>query len=416
MSLITPSPRQIEYQQWQRGIFIHFGLRTFHEGFRDMDERKMSLDNFRPEEKVDCNQWVATAKAAGFEYMVLTAKHHDGFANWPSKTTDFNIANTPYMDGKGDVVKDFVEACRRHGMHPGLYYSPFDDASPVYDDEKAYDDYFITQISEILEPYGPIDILWFDGCGSEGHTYDWRRIIGEIRRMQPNILIFSLGDPDFRWVGNEEGYAPADTRHVSDRVPFSVNETDGEKAAERWLPAECDCRMRERNWFYSENDEHTVKSVDELMGMYTYSVGRGANLLLNVGPDRRCKLPDLDAQRLLEFDREIQRRFQNPFAILGDCKRDGLEWRYRSEDIFRCDHVILGEDITQGERISRFAIRARVHGNQKPITVFEGQWPGFQAICPFPTIRAKEIWVEVLECEAEPQVRRMEFIYSADNK
>lgn len=412
MDLITPSPRQLQFHQWERGIFIHFGLRTFHEGFRDMDERRMSLENFMPED-LDCDQWAATAKAAGFNYMVMTAKHHDGFANWPSKTTDFSVANTPWRDGKGDVVSEFVEACRRHDVHPGLYYSPFDQACPVYEDEGAYDDFFIQQISEILEPFGEIDILWFDGCGSEGHQYDWGRIVGEIRRMQPGILIFNMGDPDIRWIGNEEGFAPLDTRCVADHVPFSINDTEGDRTEKRWLVPECDCRMRERNWFYSDQDEHTVKSVDELMGMYYYSVGRGANLLLNIGPDRRGKLPDADAARLGEFHAEIQRRIASPFATLAEASQEGNVWKVSRPEVFACDHAIVAEDIAQGERIARFAIRANVHNNHKPITVFEGRWPGARAVCQFPTIRARNIWMEVEECEGEPQVARLDFCYSA---
>ena len=204
---IRPSARQLEFQQWERGIFLHFGLRTFYEGYKDFDTRGMDPAKFNPT-ALDCDQWVTTAKQAGFNYMVMTAKHHDGFAVWPSKTTEFSVAASAWKDGQGDVVREFIEACRRHDVHPGLYYSPFDAACPVFGDEKAYDDFFITQISEILEPYGPIDVLWFDGCGSEGHTYDWPRIVGEIRRMQPGVLIFNMGDPDIRWIGNEHGYAP----------------------------------------------------------------------------------------------------------------------------------------------------------------------------------------------------------------
>ncbi|MHB1356920.1 MAG: alpha-L-fucosidase, partial [Anaerolineae bacterium] len=202
-----PTARQLEYQDWEFGLFLHFGLRTFYEGYRDWDERRMSPAAFNPSQ-LDCDQWVRIAAQAGVRYMVLVAKHHDGFANWPSRYTDFSVASSPWRAGGGDVVREFTQACAKYGMKTGLYYSPADINCPVYQDPGAYDDYFINQISELLVPYGPIDILWFDGCGSNDHLYDWPRIMGEIRRMQPNILIFNMGDPDFRWVGNESGLAP----------------------------------------------------------------------------------------------------------------------------------------------------------------------------------------------------------------
>ena len=205
--MIKPTPRQLEYQDWEFGIFLHFGIRTFYEGHRDWDGNPMDPGAFNPAE-LDCEQWAETARAGGANYMVLVAKHHDGFANWPSQYTDFSVASSPWRDGRGDVVRAFADACRKHDLKVGLYYSPADWKCPFYEDAKAYDDYFINQVSEILTPYGPVDMLWFDGCGSENHTYDWPRIIGEIRRMQPDILIFNMGDPDYRWCGNEAGLAP----------------------------------------------------------------------------------------------------------------------------------------------------------------------------------------------------------------
>ena len=405
MQSTLPTPRQIEYQSWQMGLFVHFGIRTFYEGLRDFDNRTMSPSQFNPTE-FDANQWAYTAARAGCRYVVMTAKHHDGFALWPSKTTDFSVASSPWRNGNGDVVKEFVEACRQHNLAVGLYYSPYDAASPVYADERAYDDYFITQISEILEPYGQIDILWFDGCGSENHAYDWRRIISEIRSMQPNISLFNMGDPDFRWIGNEQGYAPFGTRNVVDRIPFSIHETTGDAVKPVWLPAECDARMRERNWFYSDSDEHTVKSVEELVGMWYYSVGRGCNLLLNIGPDRRGLLPRRDADVLLEFGAEIRRRFAHPLATLDACKHDGKQWIWEPKRSEIVDHVVLGENIARGEHARRFIIQADVG---QPITVFEGTAIGYHQVCSFPPIRAHRFTVEVPESDGETELARLEF-------
>lgn len=407
MSLVKPTPRQLEYQDWELGIFLHFGIRTFYEGHRDWDGRKMEPAAFDPGQ-LDCRQWASIARQAGARYMVLTAKHHDGFANWPSKYTDFSVANSPWRGGKGDVVRDYVDACRLHGLKVGLYYSPADWSSPVYEDERAYDDYFINQISEILTGYGQIDMLWFDGCGSENHTYDWKRIVAEIRRMQPDILIFNMGDPDYRWVGNESGLAPLPCWNTVDQLAISER-TDAltPMTTQRWLPAECDCLIRDRNWFYQDSDVDTVKSPEELLGMYYYSVGRGANLLLNIGPDRRGLLPDRDADHLLAMGRELKRRFDTPLATTGQFEFTGTEWRCRFESHMCIDHVVLQEDLTDGESVRAFVIEVESYKGSQRIAVHEGRNIGHKAICVFPPVRTRKVFVRVTESSGPVTMRAM---------
>ena len=196
MSKIIPTKQQLSFLDWEMGAFFHFGIRTFYEGHRDWDGKAMDLKAFLPT-GLDCENWIRTIKEAGLTYAILVCKHHDGFANWPSKYTEYSVANTPWKDGKGDVVQEFVAACRKYDIKVGLYYSPaeagFQERSP-----KEHDDYFISQIGELLSNYGKIDYLWFDGCGSEGHEYDKKRIITAIRSLQPEILIFGMWDPDTR--------------------------------------------------------------------------------------------------------------------------------------------------------------------------------------------------------------------------
>jgi alpha-L-fucosidase len=384
----VPTPRQLQYQDWEMGLFLHFGIRTFYEGHRDWDGKPMFPGAFQPS-AFDAENWVLTAKAAGMHYLVMTAKHHDGFANWPSQYTDFSVAGSPWRDGQGDVVGGFVAACHKHGMGCGLYYSPAEwGGSAIYQDAKAYDDYFINQVSEILAPYGDIDILWFDGCGSAGHEYDWPRIVTEVRRLQPNLMIFSMADPDFRWVGNESGLAPA---------PCWNTEREGEFAG-RWLPAECDCRMRAENWFYSDQDEDTVKGLDELMGLYYYSVGRGCNLLINIGPDRRGLLPDRDAARLLEFGDEVRRRFESPLATLADWQEAEDGWVYSPPRPVLVDHLVLQEDLSAGEHCRRFVLDIP-YGDLPAITLWEGHNIGHKAICHFPPVAAHSLRLRILESD-----------------
>ncbi|MHB9024107.1 MAG: alpha-L-fucosidase [Armatimonadota bacterium] len=409
-----PTARQLAFQDWEFGLFLHFGIRTFYEKHEDWDGQKMSPACFNPS-ALDCDQWVATAKEAGMRYAVLTAKHHDGFANWPSQYTDFSVASSPWKEGKGDVIREYTDACRRHGMKVGLYYSPADASCPVYSDPKAYDDYFINQIAELLTGYGEIDLLWFDGCGSGGHEYDWPRIIGEIRRWQPGILIFNMGDPDYRWIGNESGVAPIPTWNTVSELSLAIDSGDAETIGEGapiWLPAECDCRMREARWFYSSRDEHTVKSIDELMGLYYYSVGRGCNLLLNIGPDRRGLLPDKDAARLREFGAEIRRRFSSPLARLSDFTEVDGGWEYTPSELTLLDHVVVQEDLTKGEHIRRFAVQVFPSHYGDPITVFEGYNIGHKAICQFPPIAARKVRLEVREADGPVGLRALEVFYT----
>lgn len=406
MTDVKPSPLQLEYQDWEFGVFIHFGIRTFYEGVRDWDGQVMESSRFLPSE-LDCDQWAGVAAAAGAKYMVMTAKHHDGFANWPSSYTDFSVAGSSWRGGQGDVVKEFTAACRRHGLKVGLYYSPMDASGKTYSDEKAYDDYFINQISELLEPYGKIDILWFDGCGSAGHRYDWRRICGEIRRMQPEILIFSMGDPDFRWVGNEMGLAPIPCWNVKSQIPFAIDTTDSESlAVPMWLPAECDCRMRKRNWFYSDFDTCTVKSPVELMGLYYMSVGRGCNLLLNIGPDRRGLLPEPDVKSLLEFGRAVSRRFGKPVVGFDAFKRgDGGEWVASFGESVLLDHVVLQEDLRDGEHICKYRVECNPNHLQQWILLGSGENVGHKSIVRFPPVSVDRLRVVVESRDGDAVMR-----------
>ncbi|WP_318615683.1 alpha-L-fucosidase [Sporosarcina sp. YIM B06819] len=405
---LKPTARQLEFQDWEFGLFIHFGLRTFYEGYVDFDERSMSPTEFNPT-NLDCGQWAKTAQQAGMKYAVLTAKHHDGFSNWPSQYTDFSVAQSPWKDGQGDVVREFVEQCRQYDIKPGLYYSPYDGAADFYSnkDPKAYDDYFVNQITELLTNYGDIKVLWFDGAGSEGHEYDWKRIVTTIRTLQPNILIFNMADPDFRWVGNEDGIAPIPCWNVVDNIDYSIYKDEQEQLAkDLWLPAECDVQMR-ANWFYSDSDEHTVKSLEELMGLYYHSVGHGANLLLNIGPDREGLLPKKDEQRLLEFGAAISKRFANPLATLKDCQLREGKWEYWGEKSHLIDHIVIEEDLTNGESVQQFTITVTTAKTQRPTTIYHGINIGHKAIIRVPPIRVKGVTLEITKSDGEPIIREM---------
>ncbi len=389
-----PTQKQLEFMEWEFGLFFHFGIRTFYPGHIDWDgkEAEMTPDGFNPP-NLDCRQWIRTAKEAGAAYAVMTCKHHDGFANWPSKYTSYNISQTPWKGGSGDVVADYVAACREYGLKVGLYFSPAD-ANIIGKKLTAaeYDQNFIDQISELLTDYGKIDYLWFDGYGSEGHEYDQERIIRVIRTLQPGILIFNMWDPDTRWIGNEEGIAPIRNYNEVEALDFSVR--TGKKDLlenRRFLPAECDIRMRRDTWFASEQDQDTVKTLDQLMGIYDYTVGRGSNLLLNIGPDASGQLPEEDATRLLEFGRALRERFHNPLLILEspllDAEKEELIIDLPEETTVNC--IMLSEHLEEGESIHGFQIYSQPVPAGRRLLFHEGYQVGHKAICTFPAVASK---------------------------
>lgn len=408
---VKPNKKQLEFLKWEFGVFFHFGIRTFYEGHRDWDMRVMKEEGFNPSE-LDCRQWIRTVKEAGAKYAVFVAKHHDGFANWPSKYTNYSVANTPWRDGEGDVVAEFVSACREFDIKVGIYYSPAEFS--MWEKKKTakeYDDYFINQVGELLTQYGEIDYLWFDGCGSEGHVYNEERIIKEMRTMQPNMAIFNMWDPDVRWVGNENGVAPSPCFNTVEEVDFSVNTDEKDKlATTRFLPAECDFKMRKDNWFYSDQDEDTVKSLEELIGLYYYSIGRGANLLINIGPDRRGLLPEKDANRLMEFGNEIRRRFSNSIAEKSSFSKEGNTYICRLQKPTLLNHIVISENLIEGESIKGFNVLVTPYPD-KPFVAYRGLNVGNKAICSFPTINAVEVTVEITDYDGEYDIEDIKLFY-----
>ncbi len=413
----TPTKRQLEFLDWEFGVFFHFGIRSFYPGHRDWDNKPMDVSAFNPD-SLDCDAWIRAVRDAGAKYAILVCKHHDGFANWPTKYSDYSVAQTPWKDGKGDVVREFVDACRRYDIRVGLYYSPAQwGGQTAFANGKDYDDYFINQIGELLGNYGKIDYLWFDGCGSENHEFDQPRIIAAIRSLQPEILIFNMWDPDTAWVGNEDGIAPMLNSNLRDSVDFSMMTTEKEQMQDTlYLPAECDCKMRS-TWFDCEDNLDTLKSLEELVGMYEMSVGRGANFLVNIGPDCHGCLPEPDKTRLLALGEEIRRRYGHPIKDFGEIERAGENaWTIQTKN-FAPDHwddhtqpplvkrVVLREDLTLGGEIRAFRIYAHLpHYQSKRVCVYKGDTIGHKAICAFPAIRTDRIVVEVEQADGNVNI------------
>lgn len=412
---LTLTEKQTEFLNWEFGVFFHFGIRSFYPGHVDWDGREMPLSGFCPS-SLDCSDWTESAKRAGAKYAILTAKHHDGFALWPSAYTEYSVKNTPWKNGTGDVVAEFVAACRKSGLKVGLYYSPaqWGESAVKFEDTKEYDDYFISQITELLTNYGKIDYLWFDGCGSENHEYDKERIVREIHRLQPGILTFSGAGwhPSVRWIGNEDGYASKENPLTVNSVPISER-TDREEDffEESLLPAECDCRVR-NTWFYDHNED-TLKPVEELFGMYEMSVGNGSNFLLNIGPDNRGLLPEADKARLFALGEKIRRTYAHPAPFTAPVKESDGTFSIVSDAPELIDRVVISEDLSEGQTAQAFRLYfCPARYKNKKLLLYMGATVGHKTICQIPTVRASKLILEITESDGDFRLGDMKAYYT----
>ena len=325
----TPSARQLQWHELETYGFLHFTVNTFTDkewGYGDESPATFNPTDF------DADQIVETAHAAGLRALILTCKHHDGFCLWPSRFTEHSVANSPWRGGQGDVVRDVSEACERSGLRFGVYLSPWDRNHPAYS-QPEYVTYYRNQLRELLQDYGPVCEVWFDGAnGGDGYYggaremrridnrtyYDWKNTWKIVRELMPMAVMFSDVGPDFRWVGNERGIAGEPcwaTINVGDGVPGSTkaNLNQGERPGTDWVPPECDVSIRP-GWFYHPSEDQRVKTPAQLLEIYYQSVGRGACLNLNLPPNRRGRIHPRDAESLREFRRILDTTFAENLA------------------------------------------------------------------------------------------------------
>lgn len=397
---LKPTIAQRAYNDLEVGIFFHFGIRTFNEEHRDWDMKPMELSSFNPTQ-LDCEAWMRDVVRMGGKYTVMTTKHHDGFCLWRTNYSDFAVQNTPFKSGNGDVVRDYCNACRKYGIKVGLYYSCAQFGSKDMD-SKQYNDYVCGQLEELLVNYGKIDILWFDGCGSDNYDFDVKRIQNTIYGLQPDILVFGSWGKDIRWIGNEWGLAP---------MP-NINTSDG-----FYAPGECDCcitRFENENfWFYNEKHRNYVRTPEELVALYQYSVGRGANLLINIAPDRRGLLPEENVRLMEDMNKEIKRRYEENILSATALEYDEQKNEYvlKFDRHFLVDTLIVSEDNADGEKIKSFSVYASQHTHDRGIKVYSSDSVGRKHICSFPPIRASRMTVVINESEENAVITDMKACY-----
>ena len=374
-----PTAAQLQWHRDELAMFLHFGVNTFTD--REWGDGSESPSIFNPT-ALDARQWARTAKRAGFRTIILTAKHHDGFCLWPTHTTTHSVASSPFRSGHGDVVREFVDACREEGLRAGLYLSPWDRNHPTYGDSPRYNEVYLAQLTELLTGYGTIAEVWFDGANGEGpngrkQVYDWPRFFGHVKRLQPNAVIFSDAGPDVRWCGNEKGTAGDPNWATVDpsRVPYPGADgpgiidalQHGDRDGRTWRPAEVDVSIRP-GWFFHPAENESVRSVDNLIDLYFTSVGRNAKLLLNVPPTREGLLHSTDVERLAGMHDALATMFANDIA-----SRARPDWRItgpRSAELIvdlaqprTLSVVRLAEDIERGQIIAAYRVEGAVDRN-----------------------------------------------------
>jgi alpha-L-fucosidase len=415
---VKPSPQQVEWQDLEFGVIIHFGLNTFQDrewGDGTADPRVFDPSAFDPE------QWMRAIKAAGAKYVVMVSKHHDGFCLWPTGQTDYSVKKSPWKAGKGDVVGEVAAAAKKYGLKFGVYLSPWDRHEPRYGNSLEYDKYYAAQLDELAQNYGELVEFWLDGAGSAGHVYNFPRIIEELRTYQPNTLVFAdtglFEYGDIRWVGNEEGIVPSENWNVIDRHGFL-----------RWRPAEADTPLRKEHWFWHQHDELSLKSLDDLVSLYDHTVGRGGQLMMGLAPDRRGLLPEEDVKRLQEFGATISKRYGTNLAAKEHVHHtDETENAFDNDpDTFwsaspgshhsvlevdfpapvTFDHALIMERLNNGQRIQAF--RIEVWDGSLWQTVVAGNAVGHKRIDGFASHTASRVRLNVLSSTEAAEIREFQ--------
>jgi len=428
---VVPSARQLRYQENQLGAFVHYGPAANTEN-SDMFATPPA-DAFNPT-ALDTDQWAETAKAFGAKHIVLTAKHHNGYCLWPTETTDYSIKQSPWKDGKGDVVREFVDSARKFGISPGLYVSAADKKFGVTStpdpmgerklvgDLEAYFPIFLEQLREVLTNYGPLEVIWLDaafdptgpdvmdGSGTPIGTRYGDAVVDMVRTLQPGAVIMGGSRADIRWAGSEQGLAPYPLWNV---VPA------GEGLAhwipdysEGWFLPEANIHTRS-TWFWQPDSDGTLKTDEQMRTMYGKSIGHGANLLVNMTPDRTGRIPAAEEKMLLTFGEAVAAHYGKPMLEVNAPKplKEGGEILLDLGSPTTVAEILLEEDLHFGQRVAAYRVDAQVDGVWK--TVATGESIGRKRIQSFEPVAATALKVVIVRTEPEAHLRRIAVYSSA---
>lgn len=449
-----PSQGQLNWHTLETYAFVHFNMNTFtgrEWGLGSEDPQK-----FNPTD-LDCRQWVKVFKETGMKGVIITAKHHDGFCLWPTSTTEHSVKNSPWKDGKGDVIRELSDACREAGLKFGVYLSPWDRNNALYG-KPEYIELFRTQLRELLTQYGEIFEVWFDGAnGGNGYYgganetrsvdrqkyYDWPSTFALVHELQPNAVIFSDAGPDVRWVGNERGYAGKTNWSLLRRdefwpgCPNSNQLIEGHEDGTHWLPAEVDVSIRP-GWYYHESQDNQVKSLPQLLDIYYHSVGRNASMLLNVPPDKRGRIAEPDVERLYAFKAALNADFKTNLAdraiATADCDRgkhfdaskvldsdNSTYWgtpdtvtrgtlSFKFAQPVTINRILLQEPISLGQRVQQFNVEALINGQWQ--TIAQATTIGYKRILRTDDFTTNELRIRIEQAKAAPLISNIAFYHA----
>ena len=435
---VVPTEAQVEWQKNEYTMFVHFGPNTFTGAEWGSGQEKAEI--FNPTE-LDCGQWASIAKAAGMKGIIITAKHHDGFCLWPNPVSAHTVAQSPWKDGKGDVLKELSDACREYDLKFGVYISPWDRNDPHYGTDE-YNDIFVKTLEHALGSYGHVFEQWFDGACGEGpngkvQVYDWPLFNSTVHKMQPDAMIFSNSGPGCRWVGNESGSAGRTCwSTINGNEDFTGPEltrkelNEGIKGGNRWAAAETDVSIRP-GWFWRESENSKVKSLQHLLKIYYESVGRNSLLLLNVPADTRGLIHEADSLRLMELRAALDEIFSVDLSEGAEVEADNVRGgsdKYEAQNLLDKDYdrywaaddgvtkasfvvhlpeartfnrVQLQEYIPLGQRVSAFSIEALDEDGSWELIARETTI-GYKRIVHVPTTTTAAVRVNIEESEACP--------------
>ena len=434
--------------------FIHFNMNTFTN--KEWGYGDESPSTFNPT-SLDTDQWAEVIKNSGMKGIIITAKHHDGFALWPSNYTSHSVKNSPWKNGEGDLIKDLEKSCRKFGLKLGIYLSPWDRNHPDYGTKK-YISYFRNQLTELLTNYGEIFEVWFDGAnggsGFYGGTneirkvdkktyYDWENTHRIIRELQPNAVIFSDAGPDIRWVGNEKGYANKTTwsniykDSVYGGMPDYYKFSSGQENGSHFIPTETDVSIRP-GWYYHPEEDDKVKSLEKLIDIYFNSVGLNSSLLLNIPVDNRGLIHENDTKRLYELNNYIRNTFSNNFFMeskmyfndtshpinkLIDNKISTMcPFKTKLNNVIEIslnknkivDIFKISENINLGQRVKKFRLEALVDDNW--LTIEEGATIGSKRLIKFDPIEIKKLKFTIIDSKDIPMISEIGIYKSYEPK
>ncbi len=451
-----PNENQLRWHEMEFYAFIHFAINTFTD--QEWGDGGNTPQMFNPT-NLDCRQWARVCKEAGMKGIILTAKHHDGFCLWPTKYTEYSVKNSPWKDGKGDLVRELSDACKEYGLKFGIYLSPWDRNRADYG-QPSYITYFRNQLKELLTQYGDIFEVWFDGAnGGWGYYggarenrnidrstyYDWDNTISLIRELQPQAIIWNECGPDIRWCGNEGGSVGETNWSLYNYKQFVPGEPDfkqlrvGIEDGKQWIPSEVNVSIRP-GWFYHKYEDAKVKKLPQLLDIFYNSIGRNGTWLLNFPIDKEGRIHANDERAVLELRKALDEAFADDLArkakaeagnVRGGSKKyaaskaiDGKKDTYWATDdgVTQSDitftfkkpttlnRVLLQEYIRLGQRVKSFKVEANVDGQWRELA--RETTIGYKRILRLPTVTATQVRISILDAKACPLISNIG-IYNA---